>query len=482
MSNTHPLLGRLVMTVMLTGLLISATVRGAGPIDFDFDELNERISAYTVFIKVQVELSFGTQTSEHEERVMGTIVSEDGLLIFDGGFLSEENPFISASNFSFRSTPKRIEVITLSEEKYDAEYVGVDRYTGFAFARIVNGDQKFKPVKFVSVPEFVIGSWLAAYVILPEFVDPPVAADIGMVSNLIKAPEYFPLTIGFSSLEFASVLYDVELNPVGILGELKNPTRRASVNGMMDSFGRLELPLLGVITADRLEKLIANPPRRGQVDHSWLGITMQSLTPDIADFLAIEGPGGIIVNKVIPGSPADEAGLLVGDVIYSVNDQQIEVDRDEELAIFQRHISGLGVGSTIELAVVRPIEDRLDSLKLLAILKAAPLAASDAESYEYEAFELTVRNLVFSDFLNYNLGQNALTGVVVSELRPGGLAAIAGLRPADVIQRANDQAILSVDDFSAYLTAVEAEKPAEMVFFVWRFGKTMFVNLKTDWP
>jgi S1-C subfamily serine protease len=302
-----------------------------------------------------------------------------------------------------------------------------------------------------------------------------------MISSLVKAPELFPLTVGFSSLEFASVLYDDKLNPVGILGELSDPTPRSSGSGMMDSFGRLELPLLGVITADRLEKMIASPPRRGQVDRSWLGITMQSLTPDIAEFLVIESPGGIIVNKVIPGSPAAEAGLMVGDVIYSVNDQQIEVDRDEELSIFQRHVSGLGVGSSVELAVVRPTEAGLDSLTLLAVLKAAPLAASDAENYEYEPFELTVRNLVFSDFLNYNLGQDALTGVVVSELRPGGLAAIAGLRPADVIQRVNDQAILSVDDFSAYLATVEAEKPAELVFFVWRFGKTLFVNVKTDW-
>ena len=65
------------------------------------------------------------------------------------------------------------------------------------------------------MPEFEIGSWLAAYVILPEFIDPPLAADIGMISNLVEAPEQFALTVGFNSLEFASVLYDTDLNPVG---------------------------------------------------------------------------------------------------------------------------------------------------------------------------------------------------------------------------------------------------------------------------
>jgi S1-C subfamily serine protease len=90
--------------------------------------------------------------------------------------------------------------------------------------------------------------------------------------------------------------------------------------------------------------------------------------------------------------------------------------------------------------------------------------------------------MVFSDFLNYNLEQNSIQGVVVSELNPGGLAAISGLHPTDVIQRINDQSVGSVDEFENYLASIEEERPPEIVFFVWRYGQTMFVNLKTDWP
>lgn len=465
----------IILMVVLTG--------GVKAQNFDFDRLQDRIRDYTVILKVQVEISFGTQTNEHEERLLGTIVTDDGLVVFDGGFLSEESPFVPTSSFSFRTTPRKIEVSTLDEEKFSAEYVGVDRYTGLGFAQITGAERQFQPVEFVPVDEFEVGRWFAVFMLLPEFVEPPLAADIGMISNLVTAPEEFPLTVGFNSLEFASVLFDEQLNAVGMLGELTDPIRQGpDGGGLMESFGRMELPLLGVITADRLEVLIADPPRRGVVDRSWLGITMQALTPDIADFLGIGSPGGIIVNEVIPGSPANACGLVVGDVIYAVDNQPVGVDRDEELVIFQRQISTMGVGTTVELEVLRPTGDRLDSLRLPAVLKAAPLAASDAEEYEFEAFELTVRNMVFSDFLNYNVEQNTLEGVVVSGLKPGGLANVSGLRPADIVQRVNDQVISSVDDFSRYMTSLEETKPTEVIFFVWRFGQTMFVNVKTDWP
>jgi len=468
---------------MAVVVLLSVLSRGVVAQSFEFDQLYNQICDYTVAVKIQVELSFGTQTSEHEERLMGTIVSPEGLIVFDGSFLIEESPFVPSAGFSFRTTPGRIEVITLAGDKYDAEFVGVDRYTGFGFAKIYGANIEFKPVEFIPVKKFEVGDWFATYALLPEFVDPPLAADIGMVSNLITAPEDFPLTVGFNALEFASVLYNEELKAVGLLGELTDPGRSGgNGSGMMESFGQMEMPLLGVITAERLEVLIANPPRRGKVDRSWLGITMQSLTVDIAEFLGLDDPGGIIVNEVMPGSPAANAGLQIGDIIHAVDGVRVEVDRDDQLAVFQRRVSAMGIGTTAELTVIRPVGEQLDTLRLLTLLKAAPMAASDADRFEYEPFEMTARNLVFSDFLNYNVEQNSLEGVVVSELKPGGLANISGFRLGDVIQRINDQMVIGVDDFSSSLTAIESERPSEVVFFVWRFGKTLFINVRTDWP
>ncbi len=472
--------GVLAVALTLLCLLSIAPVQAQS---FEFERLGKTAQEFTVIVDMKVEFSFGMQTNEHELRMLGTVVTPDGLVLFDGGFLSENNPLSPMSSFSFKAEPTNIEVTTLDDEKYEAEYVGTDRQTGIGFIRITDAPERpFKPVKFATGKQFKLGEWLAVYMLLPEFVKPPVAADVGMVSTLVTSPEEFSLTVGFNSMEMASVLYDEDLKPVGVLGTLSDPSASESdPGGLMDSYSQFELPLLGVITGERLQKLIADPPQKGKTDRAWLGITLQALTEDIGGFLNMDVPGGIIVNEVIPGSPAGQSGLQVGDVIYEINNQQIDVDREEELAIFQRGIADMGAGTSVEFSVLRPVEEAIDTLKILAVLEAAPLAASDAPEYENEQLEFKSRDLVFADFVRYNVEQGGLKGVVVSELKQGGLAHMGGLQLGDIIQRIDGSDITSVEELSTSMTTLESERPDEIIFFIWRFNKTMFVNVKTDW-
>ena len=133
-----------------------------------------------------------------------------------------------------------------------------------------------------------------------------------MISALIETPEPFVLTVGFSELELASVLFDQRLNPVGVLGGLMDPSSATSdASGLVESFGEFGVPLLGVISAERLEQMILDPPERGKIDRAWLGISLQALTPDIAGFLDIEAPG--------------EGGLRVGiEVIEEENPPAVD--------------------------------------------------------------------------------------------------------------------------------------------------------------
>lgn len=449
---------------------------------FDFERLEKSARDYTVIIDLKVEFSFGMQSNEHEQRLMGAIVSEDGLVIFDGGLLNEDNPLSPMSSFSFRAQPTGVEVTTLDGETFDAEYVGTDRQTDLGFIRIIDADRSFTPVKFIPRQNFEPGEWLAVYMLLPEFVEPSLAADVGMISALITKPDEFILTVGFNATEMASVLFNEDMKPVGVLGTMNDPTAADSdQGGPMDMMGQFALPMLGVITAERLEELIADPPEKGKTDRAWLGITLQALTEDIAGFLNMDVPGGIIVNEVVPGSPAQSCGLEVGDVIYEINSQQIEVDREEELSFFQRRIADMGAGTSVEFSVLRPAGETVDSLTLLAVLEAAPLAASDAPEYENEDLEFKTRDLVFADFLRYNIEQGELQGVAVSELKQGGLAHMGGLQLGDIIQRVDGSDITSVDELEAAMTILESQRPEEIIFFVWRSNKTLFVNVKTDW-
>lgn len=450
---------------------------------FDFVKIESQINSYTVVVKMQIEVSFGMNSSDQEERYLGTVVSGDGLVIFDGTDLASDNLFSSFSGITVKTTPKKVSAMSLDGSEFEAEYLGYDRFTKVGFLKITGGKrEKISPIKFNKSHQFKVGEWLALYMLMPDFISPPLAADIGMVSSLVKSPEQFPLTVGFNATQLTAVLFNSSYEPVGILGNLMDPSSSGSdLSGMMESFGNAGMPLLGVISAERIEKLISTPPTKGEIERGWLGISLQALTKDIADFWHMPLSGGIIVNEIIRNSPADKGGLKIGDIIYKVNGQPIEVDREEKVAVFQRMIAGLGPTAQVDLEVMRTADGMPDSVNLTVQLQKAPISPSDAPEYKDETLELTVRDLVFADYMVNNLDSADFKGVVVSEITPGGPAAIGGLSLGDVIQRIGPNEISSIDGAKAAFVKVANEHPREVIFFIWRQNKTMFVNVKPNW-
>lgn len=474
MNNLHKtLLGVVVL------LAVGASTTHAQR--FDFDRLTASARDYTVVVKINMELSFGMQTMNQEIRLLGTLVNSDGLVLVDGSSLSNE--LTGMSGMTVRATPTRIDVMSLAGTAYKGELVGTDRFTRLGFIQL-NGDfsKELRPVRFARNQSFRVGEWMALFMLLPEFVKPPIAGDIGMLSTMVNSPERFPLIVGFNPMEVGSVIYNERLVPVGVLGALLDPTAATTdESGMLESFEDSEIPLLGVITAERVERLFTAPPRKGQNERAWLGISMQALTPELATALHVPAHGGVIVNEVVKGSPADAGGLAVGDIIWAINEQPVDVDMDEKIAVFQRRVAEMPPGAEVAFAVVRPQDTGNANLTVTTQLQKAPVSPSDAATYENKSLELKVRELVFADFMRLNLEMGSLTGIVVAELKGGGLASVGGLELGDVIQRIGSESIADTDSARKALEKLESDKVGEVVFFVWRDSKTLFVNVKTDW-
>ncbi len=471
---------------LLTCFAVTACLL-AGSVDlsaqeFDFEKLEEKIARFTVVMDMTIEVSFGMNSSEEQEKFLGTIVSKEGLVIFNGAPLIGENGG-SLRGMTIKTVPVKIEVTTLDGNSYDATYIGVDRFTKIGFAQIdVSDDDDFEPVEFVNDAQFKIGDWLALYMLLPDYIEPPLAADVGMVSTLIESPEEMPLTIGFSTLQITSVLFDKSLNAVGVLGLVLDPTTASmDMGGMLESMGQMGRPVLGVITSEKLERIIADPPHKGSADRGWLGISLQALTSDLAEFWSLDNKGGIIVNDVIASSPASKAGIETGDIILEVNGQAVDVDREDKIPVFQRSIAEMGPEASVELAIFRPADKGGKQINLIVQLEPTPMSAADAPEYENDALEFKVRDMVFSDYMIFNLDQDEFDGVFVSELKQGGLSNIGGLGIGDIIQRIDNVPVESIEDIESVMDRIESEKPGEVIFFVWRDNKTLFVNVKTDW-
>src|SRR3546814_7798248 len=88
--------------------------------------------------------------------------------------------------------------------------------------------------------------------------------------------------------------------------------------------------------------------KNGEVRRGWLGVQIQAVTEDIAGALGLDGTNGALVSSVMPGSPAEEAGLEVGDVIVEFGGDTIEDPRE-----LQRVVADAALGGRVEATVRR---------------------------------------------------------------------------------------------------------------------------------
>jgi len=106
---------------------------------------------------------------------------------------------------------------------------------------------------------------------------------------------------------------------------------------------------IGFATPINLAKeLLPELREKGRVTRGWLGVYIQKITPEIAESLGLDEPKGALVATVVSGTPAAEAGILVGDVIVKFNDQ--EVKESNELPLL---VARTPVGKKAKLEVIR---------------------------------------------------------------------------------------------------------------------------------
>ena len=119
-------------------------------------------------------------------------------------------------------------------------------------------------------------------------------------------------------------------------------------------------------------------------------------------------------------------------------------------------------------------------LELVVTLDAAPKSRADAIIYRSPEFELTVRELVFSDFRAFNLDPD-FTGVLISKVSDGGWSGVGGLRPGDIVRRIDDADVETPDAVKTVLDSAVASQAKKLVFFVQRFGRTQFITVQPNW-
>jgi len=192
---------------------------------------------------------------------------------------------------------------------------------------------------------------------------------------------------------------------------------------------------------------------------------LTGLKKDVAEFFGLKNQPAVEVGDIIPGTPAEKAGLKAGWIIVKVNGQPIERgDQPEELpAILRRQILRMAVGDKITLSVMTGKDQPLKDVEVT--LEEQPERANTAKRFWAEDLGFSVRQIVFFDLYFRKLPQET-QGVVVGLIKPQGAAQNASLAANDLITEMNREPVTDVDQFKTAYEAFRKASPKEAVVLV----------------
>lgn len=196
----------------------------------------------------------------------------------------------------------------------------------------------------------------------------PLGLDNTVTAGIISATDRSSSDVGVPDKRVGFIQTDAAINPGNSGGPLLNA--RGEVIGMNTAIISGAQGLGFAIPINTVQGIAQQLIATGKVEHSYLGVQMVTLTPEIKQQLDIESDGrikiaadsGVLIIRVVSGSPAAEAGLRQGDVVQTINNQSVTTTEE-----VQQLVERSTVGSQLKMTVQRDERARQVAVKLEAL-------------------------------------------------------------------------------------------------------------------
>ena len=360
------------------------------------------------------------QQGEHKQRSLGS-----GFILNGEGYIVTNNHVIEDAD--------EIKIKLKSGDEYDAEIVGRDPNTDLALLQVKN-PRNFQALSLGNSEELKVGEWVMA-------IGSPFGLEQTVTAGIVSAKGR---VIGSGPYD-DFIQTDASINPGNSGGPLVN--MQGEVVGINTAIIASGQGIGFAIPVNLAKNIIEQLKATGEVTRGWLGVAIQDISEEIAEYYGLKNREGVLVAKVFEGDPADKAGVKAQDIILSVNGQKIGNSR--ELTSF---IANLDVGQKADIKVLRDGKEKTFTVSIAKREDEKLASGSPFTKEQAGDLGIQVSNITPEMAERFNLPDDA--GVVVSELESGGKAEEAGLQRGDIIKEINRKPIADMADFKSAIENV----------------------------
>jgi len=370
------------------------------------------------------------------------------------GFIIDKEGYIVTNNHVIEDADK-IKVKLKNGEEFDAEIVGRDPNTDIALIKI-KSKNNLPVVKLGDSDALKVGQWVVA-------IGSPFGLEHTVTAGIVSAKGRVISSGPYDDF----IQTDASINPGNSGGPLIN--MKEEVIGINTAIIASGQGIGFAIPINHAKRIVEQLKSSGEVTRGWLGVGIQDLSEELAEYYGIKDKKGVLITEIFPGDPADEAGIKPKDIVLSINGKKVENTRE-----LSKLVADISVGDTVKIKALR---NGIEKTFRVKIAKREDERVASQTPSKGNGYELGIRVSELTPEIVRRFNINEADGIIVINVESESQGAQAGVRIGDIIKEINHKPIKTIKDYKKEIKKLK--KGGSVQLFIKRINGSFDVVMLT---